>query len=169
MSDETDLVLGDIVIPVGSARGIAQSIEIIDNGDMRRTINGTLKNLTRQENRKFSSTINASDFSSPALAGIWRGDVIDVSCIEPLRQTVNPADTDVTLIRDPVAGTVRGIDQVTGSFVSPSSVVGRDVTFASAVTMVEFKPILTMMVTDISFDKDEYSTDESWSIQLEEE
>ena len=52
--------------------------------------------------------------------------------------------------------------------VDPVSVVALLATFAVPVVMVEFRPILTMLISDISLDNDEYGAEEGWSIDLEE-
>ena len=167
MSDETTLKLGDIYFPVGSARGISQSLEMVSNGDMRRTVNGNLRDLTRTQNRKFESSINASDTESPAVQNLWRGQELVVECIQPFRQSVSPASATATLIRTHVPSTVFG-RKADNSIVAVTSVVAFLATFPEPVIMVEFRPILTMLISDISVDKDEYGAIEGWSVDLEE-
>lgn len=167
MSDETILKLGDLIIPVGAGRGITQTLQPIDNGDLRRTVNGTLLDLTRTENRKYESQVQCTDMAAPTLAGIWKGSEIAVNCIKHLRQVVTPESTNVTLIRDPVAGSVVGYDS-SGNKVTPDSVVNRDVTFLVNVAMVKFRPALTMMVVALTENEDEYAAEEGWTIDLEE-
>ena len=167
MTGETVLKLGDLHFPAGSARGITQTLDLVSNGELRRTVNGDLKDITRQQNRKFSSSINCSDTESPTLQGIWKGTQLVVECIQPFRQLVKPAALVTNLIRTPVTGSVFGRDN-TNVKVLPTSVIGLVATFPSNIVMVEYRPILTMMVSDISEDKDEYGAVESWSLSLEE-
>ena len=167
MTVETNLVLGDLVIPIGSGRGITQTIALVDNGDLRRTVNGTLIDLTRDQNQKYTSNISASDQKTPSLAGIWKGMELVVSCIATIRQLVNPASLTATLIRDYATGSVFGRD-INGAKITPTSVVGLLATFPSNVVMVEFYPKLTMLVSDISLNTDEYESSQSWDIDLEE-
>lgn len=167
MTTETNLVLGDLIIPIGSGRGITQSIEPVDNGELRRTVNGTLVDLTRDENRKFKSTISCSDQKTPSLAGIWKGMSLEVSSIALIRQLVSPAALTATLIRDYVVGTVFGRD-INGAKITPTSVSGFLATFPFNVVMVEFYPKLTMLVDSISVETDEYGASQSWTIGLEE-
>lgn len=166
-TNETILTLGDIVIPVGSARGITQTLQPINNGDLRRTVNGSLKDLTRVENRKFESQIRCTDMATPAMAELWKGQTLSIECIQVLNQNVFPAGQAATLIRPPVSGSVVGFDS-TGSKVLPTTVIGSDATFPSDVVNIEFRPILTMMVSATSMDTDEYEAEEGWSIDLEE-
>lgn len=166
-TDETLLTLGDIVIPVGAGRGITQTLQPIDNGDVRRTVNGTLIDLTRVENRKFESQIRCSDMATPAIAELWKGQTLLVDCIQVLNQNINPASTSATLIRDPVANSIFGFDS-SGVKSEPTSVIGRDVIFASNVVHIEFRPVLDMMILATSVNTDEYAAEEGWSIDLEE-
>ena len=166
-TNETILTLGNIAIPVGAARGITQTLQPIDNGDVRRTVNGTLLDLTRAENRKFESQIRCSDMATPAMAELWKGQTLLIECIQILNQNINPTFTDVTLIRDPVTNSVFGFE-ADGTKINPVSVTGRDVIFASDVVNVEFRPILNMMILATSVNTDEYAAEEGWSIDLEE-
>lgn len=169
MTDETELVLGNLVLPAGSGRGITQSIQPIDNGDVRRTVNGTLLDLTREENRKYESQIQVQDMATPTLAGIWKGQTLNpVECITPFRELVSPASATHTLIRTPVAGSVWGYDDVTGEKVFPTIVAGEDITFAAPVNFIEYRPSLVMMVLAFTTDRDEYGAVEGYTIDLEE-
>lgn len=167
MSDETVLVLGDLIIPVGAGRGISQSLGRIDNGQLRRTVNGILVDTTRSINQKFVSTINATDMSAPTFAELWKGMELVVECISKLRQFVVPAEDIVTLIRPAVEESIFGY-KPDGTKIEPIDVNGLVVTFAENIVRLEFRPILTMLVVDITDDSDEYASSESWSIQLEE-
>lgn len=167
MTDETVLKLGNLYFPVGAARGISQTIDLVSNGELRRTVNGDLKDITRQQNRKFISSISCSDTESPTIQGIWKGTQLVVECIQPFRQLIDPAGLVGNLIRTPVTGSVFG-RAANNDKVLPTSVVGLVATFPTNVVMVEYRPILTMMVSDISEDKDEYGAVEAWSLSLEE-
>lgn len=168
MTDETILKLGDIEFPVGSARGISQTIQPIDNGDVRRTVNGTLLDLTRIQNRKFESQIRLQDQATPTFIGFFKGSILVVESIVPFRELVNPASTTQTIIRTPVTGSVTGIESVSGLVVDPISVVGEDITFANTVNLIKYRPVLTMMILAITLDADEYAATEGWVIDLEE-
>ena len=169
-SEETLLILGDLEIPAGAARGISQTLQFIDNGDVRRTINGTLTDLTRVVNRKFESQLSITDQATPAMVELFKGQTLLVECISLLRQNVSPASTTETLIRDPVTSSVIGRDAACTPF-TPTIIGGagnRDITFASPVVMIEFRPILNMMVLATSINTDEYGAAESWTIDLQE-
>lgn len=167
MTDETNLKLGDLIIPIGAGRGIAQTISLVDNGTLRRTVNGTLIDLTRDENRKYVSTVSADDQKTPSLAGVWKGMQLVVECVATIRQLVSPAALTATLIRDYVTGSVFGRD-INGAKITPTSVVGFLATFPSNVVMVEFYPKLTMLVAGVSINTDEYEASQNWTVELEE-
>lgn len=170
MTEETKLKLGDLEIPAGAGRALTQTLGWLDNGDLRRTINGILRDMTREQNRKFESQISGQDpaiMAMPAFAGIWKGSVLDVECISKLRQNVYPAALTATLIRDPVAGSIRGLTAA-GQWIEPTLVDDRDVTFSSQILVIEFRPSLSMMVVALSGNEDEYAAQEGWTIDLEE-
>lgn len=167
MTTETVLVLGDVAIPLGAGRAITQTLEPIDNGDLRRTVNGTLKDLTREENRKFASTISTSDWSSPAFEGLWKGMTLTVQCITEMRQNVFPVSEDITLVRPAVEGTVYGVTE-DGVRLAPALETPTYAEFDDPVRYVVFRPELEFMVTSISRSRDEYAVEESWQIGLEE-
>lgn len=191
---ETDLTLGDIVIPAGAARGITQTLNIVNNGVLRRTVNGTLLDLTRDQNRKFESKVSVSDLITPTLAGIWKGMEILVGCLAKIRQLPGDqtegldlledgghalledgghaeldvlSDSTFLLIRDPVADTVVGRN-LSNEAVDPVSVVGRTASFDQPLLYIEFKPQMLMLVADVVVSDDEYAGKQDWEIDLEE-
>lgn len=171
-NDQTDITLGDINIPLGAGIGISETLAPINNGDLRRSINGDLVDLTRPENRKFELSINGGDSASPALIGIWRGTLIDpVIPVSKLRDNLSPAGTAITLQRKPLLGSIVGYVAATCEKVTPDTVGGvdnKDITFLTNVDYVEYRAELSMRVVDISFDSDEYAATESFSITLQE-
>lgn len=171
MTEETVLVFGDIVLPKGSSRFLTQTIQPIDNGDVRRTVNGNLRDLTRVENRKFETQISSTDQATPALAGVWKGSVHVVECVKKFRDNFSPAGAAITLIRDPVVASVFGYVADPCEKIAPSSVGGvgnRDITFSEDVDYVEYRPILTLMILANSVNEDEAAAEEGWQIDAEE-
>ena len=85
MPDDTMLVLSGIGVPSYSARGLTQTLQPIEAaGSQRRTVNGTLVDLSQAQFRKYRSTIRCNDQQAPALDGIWPGQVVTVSCVAEL-------------------------------------------------------------------------------------
>jgi hypothetical protein len=163
-SFQTDLAISGVVIPYGAARGIDVSIAPIDAGGMRRTINGTLIDLTRSTHRKYRLEIECRDTVAPTLAALWRGQTVSVDAPIRLRQVVSSGSA--TLIRTPVAGSVRCFTAA-GTPVS-ATVSGTSVSGATGADFVEYQPTMDMMVVERSEDFAEWDATTGWSIVLEE-
>ena len=140
MSD-TLLVLTGIGIPAYSARGLTQTLQPIEAaGSQRRTVNGTLVDLSLSQFRKYRSTIRCSDMEAPALDGIWPGAMVTVACVVELCHPVGGSSE-----RTPVTGSVR----TEGGF-----------TF--------YRPRLTMQVIGLFVEKNEWGAITGWTLELEE-
>lgn len=142
MANETLLVLSGNGVSPYSARGLTQTLEVISGaGNNRRSINGALKDLSQSQFRKFSSTIQCTDQSAPALDGIWPGVQLTVDCVSELSfKTVGGVQTRTA---------VPGSSRVEGAFTI-------------------YRPRLTMRVVTFSTNTDEWPADIQWSLQLEE-
>jgi hypothetical protein len=171
-TNETDITIGDINIPFGAGIGISETLQPIDNGQIRRSINGALVDLTRPENRKFEYQISGGDSAAPALMGFWRGQIItNVIPFQKLRDNLSPAGTAITLTREPLVSSVFGYVASTCTKVAPDTVGGvdnKDITFLTPVDYVEYRGIFTMMVLANSINADEYAATQTWQIDLEE-
>jgi hypothetical protein len=142
MANETLLVLTGIGVAPYSARGLDQSLQPIDGaGQLRRTVNGALVNLSETQLRKFTSTISGSDQLSPAVNGIWPGKTVTVDCIAELCFPTSGGAPDRSV--------VSGSSRVEGA-------------------MTYYRPQLSMMVTDWQLKRDEYGAQVSWTLELEE-
>lgn len=162
---QTDLAISGVVIPYGSARGVSVSISPIEAGAMRRTINGTLIDLTRSTHRKHRLEIQCQDTIAPTLAALWRGQTVSVFAPLRLRQAL--ASGAATLVRSPVPGSVR-CWTADGSIQIPATVSGTSVSGAAGASYVEYQPIMSMMVMERSEDFAEWDATTGWSITLEE-
>jgi hypothetical protein len=142
MANETLLVLSGIGVAPYSARGLEQTLQPIDGAaQLRRTINGALRNLSETQLRKFTSTITGSDQLSPAVNGIWPGKTVTVDCIAELCYPTASGSADRSV--------VSGSSRVEGA-------------------MTYYRPQLSMMVTEWQLREDEYGRQVSWTLQLEE-
>jgi len=146
MTELTLLRLDPIGIPPYSARGITQSLELIDAASqMGRTVNGTLIDLSEPAFRKYRSTITCTDQQQPALDGVWPGQVLTVDCAAELSYLTSggsPARPLASNTDDPATRTE-------GNF-----------TF--------YRPRLTMMVVSYRTDFDEWGAAVNWSLELAE-
>lgn len=131
-------------VPPYSARGLSQSLEPIDEtSQLRRTINGDLKDLSVTQFRKYKSTISGDDQDPPAMAGMWPGRLLAVECISELcYMTANGSGLEERTVVD-------GSRRVDGDF-----------TF--------YRPALNMRLVNYKVDTDEWGRAVSWSMDLEE-
>jgi hypothetical protein len=68
----TVLTLSGIGVPPYSARGLTQTLEPIDAAaQLRRTVNGALRDFGYTPFRKYRSTISCADQEPPAVYGVW--------------------------------------------------------------------------------------------------
>jgi hypothetical protein len=143
MADTSLLTLSGMDVTPYSARGLKQTLEPIDAaGNLRRTINGTLNDLSLVQFRKYRSTISGEDQQPPALEGVWQGVTVTVGCVAELAYLTGLAGA-------PHRTVVAGSSRVEGSF-----------TF--------YRPQLDMRITAFQVERDEYGAVDSWSIDLEE-
>lgn len=123
-------------------RGATQTLSPIDASvQMRRTINGSLIDLSNSAFRKYRSTISGNDQLPPAFNGIWPGLQVTVKCISELSYKTTGGSAAKTV----VSGSSRAVG---------------DYTF--------YRPELTMRVVSFEQDTDEYGAAVSWSLELEE-
>lgn len=142
LTDITLLRMSPIEIPPYSARGIRQTLTPIGSaGQLRRTVNGTLVDLSATQMRKYASTITCTDMDSPALDGVWPGLQVTVDCI-------------VELAYKTAGGSA------SRSVVSGSTRTDGGLTF--------YRPKLTMLVVSYRIDYDEWGAATGWTLDLEE-
>lgn len=136
----TELSITGLAAPY-AVRGLTQSLDPIQaSSQLRRTINGNLKDLSGDQFRKFKSTITCGDMRAPALDGVWPGKVLTVDCAAHLSYE-------------------------TGG--SPSRVVVPGSSFTEQ-GFVYYRPRLTMRVVSYNTSEDEYGAVNSWTLELEE-
>lgn len=143
----TLLSFSGIGVPPFSARGLTQILAPIDiASSMRRTINGSLKDLSVSQFHKYKSTIATGQYTDqqpPAVSGAWPGKVIAVNCIAEL--CYESDGSDIIPERAAVPGSIR---------------TDGDFTF--------YRPILTMRVVSYAYTTDEWNGEVSWTMDLEE-
>ena len=138
---DTLLILDGIGVPLYSARGLQQTLEpIAAAANLRRTVNGNLRDLSFEPFRKYHSKITCTDQRAPAVDGIWPGMAVTVHCVEELCYPVGGT---------PERPEVSGSSRTEGDFVF-------------------YRPVLTMLVVAINQQTDEYPADVTWSLDLEE-
>lgn len=136
------LTLSGFGVSPYSARGLTQTLEPIEAAaHLRRTINGTLLDLSLSQFRRYRSTISGSDQAPPAFGSMWPGMQVTVGCVARLAY--------LTATGTPERPVVPG-----------SSVVEGNYTY--------YRPNLIMRVLGWNLDEDEWAAGISWSLSLEE-
>ncbi len=125
-----------------ATRGLTQTLDPIDaTAQARRTVNGTLIDISHTQFRKYKSTISCEDHLPPALDGVWPGQTITVDCVHELSY--------LTAGGSPAKTVVAG-----------SSRTEQDFTF--------YRPQITFLVLTFSTSMEEYEAACSWTLELEE-
>ena len=166
---ETELTLeiigkGNFFAPY-SARECIQTLIPIPQGSLRRTINGKLVWVGQTTHRKFRSTLTCKDKAPPAFDGLWRGDKVNVKCLQTLTQAISQESQEITLEREPAS--IRLYDYkgkiwqapIERHFSLPDSFSGGFVTYA---------PYLSMMVENYTLEVDEWGLTVHWILELVE-
>lgn len=140
----TLLTLSGIGVPPYSARGVKQSYTMIGAAaQLARTINGTAIDLSEEQFRKYATTIQCDDQDSPALDGIFPGQVLTVEWVAEL---CYPSSTGGgSAARTAVSGSEREADGFTF-----------------------YRPTMSMRVVSYQVNKDEYGATVGWTMDLEE-
>lgn len=140
MPDTSNLVISGALIPPYSIRKATQTwAPIAQQGDLRRTVNGELINLSAPQFEKYASVISCEDQQCPALDGVWKGRVVTVDWIAELAYLTAGGSPEKTVVASRVDG---------------------DYTF--------YRPRMSMMVVDYKQAFDEYGAKCGWELALEE-
>jgi hypothetical protein len=139
---ETLLVLTGVGVPPYSGRGIKETLTPIDATRVtRRNVNGSLRDVSPAQMRKYRLALSCADQNPPALGGLWPGDVIlTVETISELAYLTGGT---------PERTAVSGSERTDGAF-----------TF--------YRPVLEMMVISFSAETDEWPHTLGWQMELEE-
>ncbi len=139
---ETILVISSMGTPLYSARGLHQTLTPIQSaGYLLRDINGELCNLSDINFAKYTSTISGEDARSPAANGVMPGLAVTVDCIVELAYLTSGGS--------PSRNVVSGSSYTEGNY-------------------TRYRPQLSMLVTNIEIDSDEWEALTSWTLSLEE-
>lgn len=139
LPEATLLVLSVGGIVLYSSRGLDQTLQPIDAAIVtRRTINGTLVDLSVDKFHKYASKITCTDVEAPALDGVFPGMDITVDCVAEL------VTLDV-----PIRTVVEGSERTVGAH-------------------TVYRPRLDMVVTGFNQTLSEYARSVQWELSLEE-
>lgn len=171
MGDEVE-----IFFPPGAAQNIATSVSQAYAGDLRRTVNGDLIDLTRASLRKYTVSLSATGQALPDLRNLWRGQFARVAIPVTWNAYFPASVQEIALERTPF-GTPRltsldgsgplpsvSVDPETGAVVRgawPSGSTPRDL-------LLEYQPFLSCRVASVTVSGSEWDASASWSLELEE-
>ena len=142
MTGTTLLVISGPGMPTYAARGLTQTLEPIDAaGQLARTVNGGLIDLSPSQMRKYASKIKCTDLEAPALDGVWPGMPLTVDCVSELGY--------LTAGGSPQRTVVSGSSRTAGAW-------------------TWYRPRLQMLIVSYSTETDEYGAQIGWSLDLEE-
>lgn len=185
MADTVLTLSGIGVVPL-SGRGLTERLTPVSNGELRRTVNGTLVDTTLTAHRKYTVSISGSDVQPAALNAVWRGQSTTVQCITELAQQVTftaGVANDVILGRKPVTSSGRAIvrladvEYVTSNvtFETTGGVHYADIAYPTGIAtgltatgFVMFRPELTCMVENWNSDTDEWAAAPGFTLDLAE-
>ena len=141
-SNPTLLVISGPGMPTYAARGLTQTLDPIDaSSAVARTVNGGLINLSPSQMQKYRSTISCTDQETPALDGVWPGQVLTVDCVSELGYLTAGGSPDRTVVTG--SSRTRGV-------------------------WTWYRPQLAMMVISYTTSTDEYGARIGWQLDLEE-
>ncbi|MDI9635443.1 hypothetical protein QPK87_21195 [Kamptonema cortianum] len=166
---ETELTLeivgkGNFFAPY-SARECIQTLTPIPQGSLRRTINGRLVWVGQTLHRKFKSTITCKDKAPPAFDGLWRGDKINVTCLQTLTQSIPQEAQEVTLEREPAS--ICLYDHSGKIWPAPiKQLFSLPADFSGG--FVIYAPQLSMLVENYTLEVDEWGLTSCWTLELVE-
>lgn len=163
--EETSLTLSLGGFPPFAARGCTQDLMPIASCEAYRTVNGELVTTTTPLHHKYQTVIKGKDKLPIALDQLWKGQDVDVGCIQRLWQKAD--GLEVLLSRAPVTESVIAMDENRQS-IDVISVDGRQVTLRD-LGFVGYRPLLKMKITDFGYETEEWgSGSSSWYLKLEE-
>ncbi|MFN7709856.1 MAG: hypothetical protein ACK5O7_02685 [Holosporales bacterium] len=167
---ETVLTLSGVDFPPTSARGCKQTLTLVENGRMLRTINGDL-HFVGGGPSKYHSVIECQDKIAPSLNKVTRGSLLTVGCIQRLSQTLPKGETEVILEREAIPDsilamtkdreTIGGLMVIDGRHVGLPSPQDQDI-------FISYRPHLKMRVKRLSLQTDEWGLGVGWQLEVEE-
>ncbi|WP_029029840.1 hypothetical protein [Salinarimonas rosea] len=150
---DTYLDFSEIGVVHGSGAGIRQTIEPVPNGRRYYDVFGRIHDTGRPALQLYRTTILGEDVWGPALAGVWPGRALTISCAAEL---VQPAS--LAFVRPAVPGSVRYLDALSN-----------DLPDATGAVYVAYRPILQVKVQSWNVEQDEYGQVVAWTMEAWED
>src|SRR5580765_8205135 len=84
-TDSTLLQVDVMALSAYAARGMTQTLDHIDiAADLRRTVNGDMRNFGDPVFQKYKTTVSGKDQRPPSIDGIWPGQEMALACVAEL-------------------------------------------------------------------------------------
>lgn len=139
--NDTELVLTGIGIPRWAARGLAQTIEPIQEANnLVRAADGGVINLAPEQFRKYRTVITCEDMRTMPFDGVWPGTLVTVDSV---------AELCYPLYESPQRDPVEGSERQEGDFIF-------------------YRPILECAVFSFNWRHNEWQHRVGWELTLEE-
>ena len=165
---ETLLSLSGIGFPPYSARGCQQTLQLIQQPALRRTVNGELMAVANPLFQKYRTTIEGADKHPVAMDQLHMGHPVTVGCIHRLWQEVT--GQTVHLGRPAVQGSVTVITStrqpLTFTQGDPRTIILN--ASPDGKVYVGYCPILETRLVDFHMAMDEWKHTSVWKLVLEE-
>ncbi len=181
---DTVLTLSGIGIVPFSSRAISETLAPIDQGaQLRRSVNGTLTDLSLTAFRKYRVSLGGSDMQPIALNGVWKGQAVTVGCVTEIAKAITlvAGAATVQLDRPFVAGSGRAVrangesiqftadvDLATVTGPAYEAQIDFNDPLLSGEAFVIYRPLLACLVTGFSSARREYDATQDWTLELEE-
>jgi hypothetical protein len=169
--NETDLRLeiigqGNSLGPF-SSRECIQTLSPLVPDSLRRTINGNLVSVRHPGHRKFKSTISCKDKAPPAFAGLWKGSILKVGCLQSLSHIVPAHTQQIQVERTPLSLSLVDYSgkQWTAQHLKEQW-VAIPPKFPGGFLL--YRPELIMAVQNYFLETDEWGATVGWQLELEE-
>lgn len=162
-------------IPMGWQTGMDLSVEmslIPQSADMKRSINGRLKNFSDPAFNlyRLKITSGSGELKAVPFTRLVPGTVFDIELATDFEDFIAPGGSVRTLVRAPKDGSVRVRDRHFQPV--PFSIDGSILNLAAPATdvvFISYKPVLHCMISaPISVTESEQRNDVSWSVEAEE-
>lgn len=176
----TRLDLGGIIAPF-SDRDISETIQPIgEASNLRRTINGRLISVSNPNYKKYRVSVTGKDIHVPAFDGIWPGEALEVVPAASMSYHakrpsggfltapgVHPDAVEVIVNRQIGAPEIEAYD-AGGQPLEIFQYMNNRIWVENCVSdiYINYRPLLSVVVENWTFDENERTANMNWSLQL---
>ena len=152
-------------LPLFSSRKCTQTLS--RQTQLSRTLDGSAISTTLYPHR-YVSVLTCKDKAPAALEKLEAGSVIWVDCIVQLTHPLAPGQTEMTLARSPVPGSVL-LERSQGTIPLQEMDVQFSLTIpAEENCFITYRPRLQMAVKSFTITADEWTLTQGWHLEMEE-